>query len=298
MEKGQAWGQAVPPTAPFCPSPCQPRRHLPQHHRGGCLRHGRDGAELPGGAGCHPDHPACGQPQPWLQAAAGRVRRRLRSQGGTSSAPRRALSSGQACPRVAEREWVPRDQAASLLPYLAGLGLPSVCALVCFSFLPPGPQAPEAEVWAIPFQRRGRNQSLAASGEGRISQGRGCPARTGTESQRHEEHNSLPAAGEEDILLHPSLSEVTQARESGQSHPAAWERRRSHSRAPCKEPHQPSPFFSSPCHPLSWLSAAREGFLGTARLCSMQWAQPLLIWHPGDTAERCPQVSTGSCLGQ
>lgn len=38
--------------------------------------------------------------------------------------------------------------------------------------------------------------------------------------------------------------------------------------------------------------------MGTAKLCSLWWAQPLLIQHPGDAAARCPQVTADSCWGQ
>lgn len=47
---------------------------------------------------------------------------------------------------------------------------------------------------------------------------------------------------------------------------------------------KPGSFFSSgvrACHPLSWPSAAGEGFVRTARLHSARWAQPLRIQRTG-----------------
>lgn len=83
----------------------------------------------------------------------------------------------------------------------------------------PGPQAPEAEVRDITFQRRGGNKGLAAGRERRTVQDGGTSARTGPKSQRHQDHDSLPAAGEEDVLLHPGLSEVTPAKGEQQESP-------------------------------------------------------------------------------
>lgn len=145
----QAWGQGVPLTPALLH---QPRWHLPQHHGGGCLRHGCDGAELPGGAGCHQDHPARRQPQPRLQAAAVGVRRQRSPQGGTSlchPCPAPWLS----LPWVSEQGQMLRGLSFFPAPLAGRLGAALVNQHCILLLAPsPGPQAPEAEVWDIPFQ--------------------------------------------------------------------------------------------------------------------------------------------------